>query len=73
MSVRTPPDTISMGTPSRKASPTPLSAWVMPAAGTMASTPIESVARLMASAMKAPPPSCVTSTGVIDLEPSNSS
>ena len=59
----------SIGMPSSKASPMPLDACVKPAAGTMASAPIVSVAaRLTPSAMKAPPPSCVTSTGVTFAE-----
>jgi len=48
-----------------KASPMPLAAWVSPAAGTTVNTPIESDKRPTASAMNAPPPSWVTSTGVI--------
>ncbi len=43
----------------------PLAACVSPAAGTTSSVPGASVVRLMASAMNAPPPSCVTSTGVM--------
>ena len=51
----------------------PLSAWVMPAAGTIARQPTVSLVRLIASAMKAPPPSWVTSTGVMLLDLSSSS
>ncbi len=74
MSVRGPPEMISIGTPSRYASPMPLIACVMPAAGTMTSVPMRSpLVRLIASAMKAPHPSWVTSTGVMrsDFESSS--
>ena len=40
MSVRIPPEMTSIGMPSRYASPMPLIACVMPAAGTIARTPI---------------------------------
>ena len=62
-----PPAITSIGIPSRKASPMPLAAWVTPAAGTIRSAPTPAPVRLTASAMNAPPPSCATSTGVIDL------
>ena len=39
MSVRTPPQITSIGTPSRNASPMPLAACVSPAAGTTTSMP----------------------------------
>jgi hypothetical protein len=68
---------ISMGMPSRKASPIPLIACVSPAAGTTASTPmpspIPSETRLTASAMKAAPPSWVTSTGWMSSDSRSSS
>ena len=52
----------------------PLAAWVNPAAGTIASTPIESSeARLRPSAMNAAPPSWVTSTGSMRRDRSSSS
>jgi hypothetical protein len=57
-----PPQITSIGMPSRKASPMPLAAWVAPAAGTMTRVPVSAEVRLMPSAMKDAPPSCVTST-----------
>ena len=51
----------------------PLAAWVTPAAGTMARVPIPAPVRLTASAMKAPPHSCATRTGVMDSEAPSSS
>ena len=45
----------------------PLAACVTPAAGTIASVPMPAPVRLTASAMKAPPHSCATRTGVIGL------
>ena len=49
----------------------PLAAWVTPAAGTITSVPSPAPLRLTASAMKAPPPSWATSTGVMDSEPAS--
>ena len=63
-----PPAITSIGMPSRNASPMPLAAWVTPAAGTISSAPTEAPVRLTASAMNAPPPSCATSTGVIESD-----
>ena len=55
-----------MGIPSRKASPMPLMACVTPAAGTITSVPIvPPLVRLIPSAAKAAPASCVTRTGWI--------
>ncbi len=73
VSRRIPPAITSIGIPSRKASPMPLAACVTPAAGTITSVPRLVPLRLTASAMKAPPPSWVTSTGVIDSDRASSS
>ena len=59
--------------PSRNASPMPLAACVTPAAGTITSVPRLVPVRLTASAMKAPPPSCVTRIGVIEVDLASSS
>src|SRR5690606_40982698 len=68
-----PPEMISMGMPSRPASPMPLAAWVTPAAGTMTRVPMLSLVRLTASAMKAAPHSWVTRTGWMLSDEFNSS